>query len=94
MNIKKGSLFVITSGEYSDYQMITLCKATQYIDVSALRTEYLALSADGKWHWNDNNKFVKWLIVDRKACKELDYSEFYLGGYGDEEFEVINKEDR
>lgn len=89
MNIKKGSFFALTNGCYSDYEMVTICKATQDIDVSALHDEYLSLRPEQAKEFRfKDDEFIKWLIVDKKVCKELDYFEWHLGNYSDGEFSL------
>ena len=80
--LKKGTFFVLTTGEYSDYEMITLCIATTDIDVIALRSEYLEINPEQDEAFSfETGDFVKWLIVDKKVCQELDYFEWHVDRY-------------
>lgn len=89
MFIKKGSMFLLTDGEYSDYEAITLCKATTDIDVMALRAEYMALYPEQNKDYSfRESQFCKWLVVDKKVCKELDYFEWHLGSYSKADFSL------
>ena len=78
--IKKGKLFVMTHGEYSDYELMTICKASQDIDVFALQEEYLENFKKEGWQTVPN--FIKWLTVDKNVAEEFLYTEWHLGTYG------------
>lgn len=95
MIIEKDVLFLLTSGEYSDYTAITLCKADVAIDIMILRGEYLASYPEQNTEYKFNqSQFVKWLIVDKQVCKEIDYQEWHIGSYGIAEFTLNNGDDK
>ena len=83
MNIAKGALFVLTEGEYSDYQMMVVCRATEDIDPQALTREYLAAYPQQAEDYDaEFYHFAKWLTVDRQAAEEAACWEWHLGEYG------------
>jgi hypothetical protein len=87
--IKKGSLFIITSGEYSDYELVTICKALCDIDVQGAKAEYLqAYPEQGEDYKFRYGKFVTWLINEKRIAKELDYFEWHTDDYGIVDFSV------
>ena len=89
MLIKKGSIFLVTEGAYSDYQTDMLCKAITDIDVMALQSEYLALYPKQSKDFSfDEYQFCEWLVDDKKVCKMLEYSEWHLGDYSEIDFSV------
>lgn len=94
MIILKDTIFLLTRGEYSDYDAITLCKASIDIDIMALRGEYMALHPEQNYDYKfDVYQFVKWIIVDKEICQELDYQEWHLGSYATADFSIGNKSD-
>jgi len=76
--IEKGNLFIFTSGEYSDYQVVTLCKAAEDIDMEETMKEYYALFPDERDNYLRNNVFINWAINTKKIAEELDYAEWHL----------------
>ena len=95
MLIKKGSIFLVTEGEYPDWQVDMLrkidmlCEAIIDIDVMALRSEYLVLYPEQSSAFLFNeSQFCKWLVIDKKACKKIDYFDWQLGEYPDVDFSV------
>ena len=89
MFIKKGVTFVLSSGEYSDYSVYTLCKAKADLDIEALKSEYMVAHASENeaYHFSVSN-FIKWLTVDKNVAKELEYTEWHLGSYGKADFSI------
>lgn len=80
--IKKDTLFIVTSGVYSNYEVVTLCKARQDIDMDSLRTEYLKMyPEEAKEYLFEEFKFTKWLLVDVNIAEELTYAELHLTDY-------------
>ena len=87
--IKKGSLVLCTNGEHSDYRVLMVCKVLTGIDAMALRSEYLTLYPDQSEDYAfDASNFCKWLVADKKVCREIKYCEWYLGGYAGPDFFV------
>ena len=74
--IPKGALFIISTGEYSDYSVQTICRALVEIDYDILMTEFLA-SID--WYPGES-EYINWLINTKHIAKELDYFEFHIQG--------------
>jgi hypothetical protein len=78
--IPKGTLFLLTEGEYSSYYCITLCKAIVDIDVEALKSEYLKLHHEQLEDYKfRTTMFVRWFLVDKRLAQELEYTEWHLG---------------
>lgn len=74
MKIKQGEIILLTDGEYSDYEVNTLCKATKDIDVMALRLEYLELFPKEVEPYSFKvSHFLKWLVVDKCVADEIKY---------------------
>ena len=85
MIIKKGELLIISSGEYSDYRMVALCRASQDIDIEALREEYLTLHPEQRQRYRFREyQFVKWCLVDRTVATEELYREWWIDSYSGE----------
>jgi len=81
--IERGSLFVLSSGEYSDYQIYAVCRAKCDIDLEALEDEYLASHPEQRRRYGISfYEFISWLIAQKQVAEELDYQEWYLGAYG------------
>ena len=92
MKIKKGEIFLFSNGEYSDYEIVTICKAKNDIDIETLKEEYIKNNPDEKEDYFEYYKFVKWIIVDKRLADEIEYKEWYLGEYGIADFNLINGE--
>ena len=75
--ISKGDLVVLTSGEYSDYELFTLCRANCDLDLDRLTREFAPDEKLGRWDVHCG--FVKWLVVDKAVLTELDYREWWVG---------------
>lgn len=86
MKHKKGETLLMSSGEYSDYQIILLCKVVQDFDEIDVYEKY-----DGKKEgYNfDCDEFVNYLIKN-KLIKEIDYVEWNCESYGRIEFSNNN----
>ena len=82
MEIKRGEILALTTGEYSDYQLFTLVEAIQDFDINELKEKYLEENPNQcDPHWFTDAQFVKWIIINAKVVKELDYREWYLGSH-------------
>lgn len=86
--VKAGTYLLLTNGEYSDYAVQNLVKATQDFDIKALEIEYLSLP-DRKdrnlfgGRFADVNSFSNWLLNIKKVVEEVPHCEWYLGPYGE-----------
>jgi hypothetical protein len=76
--IKRGEIVLLTSGEYSDYDVKALARATADIDVDYIKREYLSQFPDERDYKFRAYHFIEWLI-ERKMIDKLKYHEFYLG---------------
>ena len=82
MVIKKGELFILTSGEYSDYDLMAVCRADEDIDIEALGDEYLQSRPEERKRYHFGQyRFAKWLLVDKRVITEVPYKEWHTGSY-------------
>lgn len=89
LNYPKGSILVLTSGEYSDYGMVGYVVTVEDCDLRALAQEYRnAHKPANQWDRPDPDGFVAWLVVNGYAMP-VDASTVHLGSYGEL---MINKE--
>ena len=96
MKIKKGTMLVISTGEYSNFTIHTLCKALQDIDTEVVKQEYLLVHPEEGVEYHANfYRFMKWIIVDKQLVEEIVYGEWYVGSYSTLEstFEMQDKAD-
>jgi hypothetical protein len=85
----KGSIMVMTTGEYSDFRVCGFLVAVQDCDLPALAQAFHAermaeLEAEGNADWDtpDPNDFPSWLVAKGHAMP-VDAHEIHLGGYGE-----------
>ena len=78
--VEKGELLVLTTGEYSDYELIMICRARQDIDLKSLAEEYRQIrkAQDPPSWWTAQNGFAKWIIVDKNLADEVPYRECWV----------------
>ena len=89
MKIKKDDLFILTHGCYSDYSLITVCKALEDIDILFLKEEYLSTNPEQRGrHSFSDYEFTKWLVVDKRMAEEVHCLEWHLGDYADGDFSL------
>jgi len=86
MKIKKGELIVLTSGEYSDFIVETVCIAVDDLDLNKLEIEFLETHT--KEGCNHEEDFIKWIVVDKRLVVELPYKEVNVGTYGDVKLKI------
>ena len=80
--IRKDTLFLMTSGDYSSYSIHGLCRAMQDIDLAVLEQEYLECHPElNRPFLADEYRFMKWVIVDKQLAEELEYQELALDRY-------------
>lgn len=98
--IPAGTLVVLTWGEYSDYDMLALCRAETDIDTDALAQEFIAMRKDAAADSDEyvstrfsRFAFLKWLVVDKKVLSDQSYAEWHLGSYGDYDGTVTDVEE-
>jgi len=93
MKIKKNEMFLFSAGSYSNYEVITICKAKTDIDIELLKKEYLKNNPDEEEDYCFKQyKFVKWIIVDKKLAEEIRYKEWHLGSYAIADFSLCKSE--
>lgn len=93
--ILKDQLIILSEGAYSDYGVITIGKAIEDIDIKTLTNEYLEIHPEQKeeYHFSED-KFVKWLVIDKGLIEELPYVEWHVADYGSaEEMRLIVEEE-
>ena len=73
--IEAGELFILTSGEYSDYGVVALLRAIVQIDLGLLMDEYAKVITKDVTGYD----LVRWLAIDKKVAEELPYAEARLG---------------
>lgn len=78
--VQAGQALLVTSGEYSDFGIVALCKALRDFDVIPLIAEYKAMNPK-ETHFN-YSEFGDWLI-EKAYVEKLPYAELYMGSYGD-----------
>ena len=71
--ITKGSIFIITSEEYTEYEPICACVASRHMDLEELEEEYF--KENEKY---SNNLFLNWLIEKKKYAKKLKMDELCI----------------
>jgi len=78
--VKKDTILIITSGDYSNYGIETVIIANKNFDLKKIGYEYLTQFPDEKENISVN-KFIKWLVVDKKLVNEISYSELWIKKY-------------
>lgn len=96
--ITKGSVFIISSGEYSDYEALVICEALEDINPKELQEEYYKKYPQQlNYKETEYSEFienaVKWMVEERKCIKRLnaedDVEDFHLqSDYDKYEFTV------
>lgn len=84
--IKKDELLVLTTGEWSDYEMITICKALVDLDIEVLQSEYIKRYNRVDASSVISSRFVTWLI-SKQFMVELSYRELHFSSYHRDRFE-------
>jgi hypothetical protein len=81
--IKKGKLILLTSGEYSDYSVLRVCRCLKDINTKELEKEYLKIYPDqAEAYGLDYYKYLAFLINEKKALEEIKVTEYHIGNYG------------
>lgn len=78
--IPKGELTLFTHGEYSDFGVLGLFKASENIDVSLLRKEF-ERDNPKREAYGEEHDFTIW-IIKKGYFEEVTYSTLYTGSYG------------
>lgn len=80
--IKKGSLLLLTRGEYSDYDVTAVGRALETFDPEDLRQEWYGLHPGDREQCSaDLSAFVAWLINAKGLIEELEHVELHVGSY-------------
>lgn len=89
----KGERLVISRGDYSDYQILTIAEVVETFDVGFAARQFQAWSAARNIEFGDKQyQFLAWLINVRKVLVEVsvDWREWYLGST----YSTLGKDDR
>ena len=76
-SVRAGDLVLVTSGEYSDFGVIALCRAVIDFDAKALVPVFREGREDDSY---DNSEFGDWLIKSGRLEK-VSFRELYVGAY-------------
>ncbi|MBX9582444.1 MAG: hypothetical protein K2X87_19240 [Gemmataceae bacterium] len=88
--IPRGTVFTVTSGAYSDYSVLAVCRAVADIDTSAELAGYLKLWPEQKKDYSFHEfQFLAWLLNERRLAEEVPFMEFHVGTYSCGAAEVI-----
>lgn len=80
--VNKGTILMLSTGEYSDYGIQTLSKAIKDFDIREVSEEYLSENEGQRGSYScDFYKFTQWLI-EKKYIETVEYKEWHLGDYG------------
>lgn len=92
LHVKDNTLIVISSGEYSDYQVWGLFKTKKDFTGKTWLQEYLVdYPEQQKPYAFEYSKFINYLI-SKDIIEEVSCSEFYLGDYGHfDSMEIMSK---
>ena len=77
--IPEGALFVITEGEYSDYGLRSLMRATVEIDVPAVWDEWAASGVENEYGNTECVGIEHWLVNVKGIAVELPLHELRMG---------------
>lgn len=87
--IPKGAIFTVTSGEYSDYYTLTVCKALKEIDTKAMQEEYLSEYPKQKERYcMEESQVIAWVVNEKGYAEEIDFFELHLGSYSNADFDL------
>lgn len=90
--IKKGELFILTEGEYSDYQIITLCRALTDLNTANLLNEFtgeerkigpLKINPYEYWERPRDSNFPNWIMNVKKVAEEVPLTEWHYETYNE-----------
>lgn len=101
--IKAGELILLSSGEYSDYQIKTVVKARVDFDLELLKVEYVTAFKDiqiaekvkkyPKYNytngWFNPDHFINWLENTKEAVETIIHREIHLEYYGEFRVELV-----
>ena len=80
--IEAGEVFILSEGEYSNYDPIAVCRAKRDFEIDAVMQEYLDQHPKQKEDYNfQPYEFAKWLILDKDFAEDLNFREFHVGAY-------------
>jgi len=82
MDLKKGELFVITHGAYSDYELIVLVRAKEDLNIEQLINKFNEKYTENKEPHTyplNSYKLINWLVNIESCVEELELKELNLG---------------
>lgn len=80
--IKEGTIFLISSGCYSDYSINAAFKAKKDIPLSKIASQIPEVDEDGKRLWGRQETFLASLVANGYA-EDAPVLEYHMGDYGD-----------
>lgn len=82
MLINEGELLLFSNGEYSDYGVMTLARATKPFNIQDRLEAYLKCHPEQRERYEfDEYGFLAYLTLDGTVV-EVEYREVHLGCYG------------
>jgi len=75
--IKKGNLFILTEGAYSEFYVAAICIALEDIDEEKLKKEYKQFKKENEFNYREKTIF-QWLLDIRKCAKEFNFGELWV----------------
>jgi len=92
--IPKGTVFVVTHCEYSEYKIVDVCEALVDLNVEALKKEYLSEYPEYKDVGDfEGHMATTWMIEEKHYAKKIEYVELWLGNYCEFAFDCSRKEE-
>lgn len=87
--IKAGERIILSSGEYSDYSVLTTVDALEDFDIDFIRKEWVNFKASRTEYCDGHYEFLAWLINVRRCVAEVavDWREWHIGSYSRVEFD-------
>lgn len=81
--IRRGEFFIVSNGEYSDYSVYGLFKATQDINIEEEISGFLkTIPIDDEFRRRfSSESFINWLTIKRELAEEIKALEFWTTSY-------------
>jgi len=96
LKFQRGTVLVLSTGEYSDYRVDAILVTLTDCDLRGLAQAYheecmgvIAAAGNADWDRPQPQDFPSWLVAKGHAMP-VDHNEIYLGAYGEfaQEFEI------
>ena len=83
--ISVGTVLLLSVGEYSDYDIVTICRCQREFNTLAVEQEYREVypmdDSDYQARNDDHTRFVNWLVNEEHYCEEVNHREIHMGYY-------------